>query len=229
MTKTWIKLDADQDFQLGGQLGQLAWEWARTLAAGELPASIDEEGLTPGLRKTACLARLAVTRHLAGKCDDLATADVLAATENGARIDDVAAAWGVSRQAAAKRWSYLLQGDQVAVVISRRSRVHYDQADPRGRYGEVGGTGQYDSDRGDWPVGSAVRDKARHAIIGVDGEARRAYQLDGWARSGAKWQFTGKALSPERVRELYDAGELPLRIGDPCPTRAGGAYRPLWF
>ena len=55
---------------------------------------------------------------------------------------EVAAAWGVSRQAAAKRWSHLLQGDRVAVVISRRARVHQDEADLRGSYGEAGGDQQ---------------------------------------------------------------------------------------
>ncbi len=67
-------------------------------------------------------------------------------------------------------------------------------------------------------------------IIGVDGTVRRIYRIDGWAPSGAKWQFDGTLLSPEEeVEKLYEAGDLPLRIGDPCPTRAGGAYRPLWF
>jgi hypothetical protein len=221
--------DIGQDTELGWQLGQLAWEWARTLTADELPASIDEEGITPGQRKTACLARLAATRHLTRKCDELAAADVLAAAENGASMEQVAAAWGVSRQAVAKRWGFLLQGERVAIVVSRRSRVHYDPADPRGRYGEVGGPDQYDSDRGDWLVGVAVRDRARHAIIGVDGAARRFYRIDSWEKSGAKWKFTGTALSPEEVEKLHETGDLPLQIGDPCPTRAGGAYRPLWF
>ena len=229
MTEMWLKPDTGQDIELGWQLGQLAWKWAHTLTAGELPGSTDEEGLAPGQRKTACLARLAATRHLARKCDELAASDALTAMENGAGMEEVAAAWGVSRQAAAKRWGHLLQGERVAVVISRRSRVHDDPADPRGRYGEVGGSGQYDSDRGDWFVGAAVRARARYAIIGVDGAMRRGYRIGSWAPSGAKWQFHGTALSPEEIEKLHEAGDIPLQIGDPCPTRAGGAYRPLWY
>lgn len=225
----WREPDHDQDSRLGWQLGQLAWEWARTLTAGEMPESIDQDDLAPGQRKTACLALLSATRHLTRKCDELATADVLAAMENGASMEEVAATWGISRQAAAKRWAYLVQGERVAAVISRRSRVHHDPADPRGSYGEVGGSGQYDSDRGDWGAGADVRARAQYAIIGVDGAVRRVYRIDGWAPSGAKWKFDGMLLPPEDVEELHEAGDLPVRIGDPCPTRAGGAYRPLWF
>jgi len=49
---------------------------------------------------------------------------------------------GRQQAGSGKRWSHLLQGDRVAVVISRRARVHQDEADLRGSYGEAGGDQQ---------------------------------------------------------------------------------------
>lgn len=76
-----------------------------------------------------------------------------------------------------------------------------------------------------------MREKARYAIVAVDGTVRRVYRPDPdrWTPSGAKWQFTGTTLPHEQVQELAGPGELPLRIGDPCPAKPGGACRPLWF
>jgi cell division protein FtsZ len=121
----------------------------------------------------------------------------------------------------------------VAIVISRRDRVRTGQQDLA--YGEVGGTGQYDSDRGVWPVGERVREMARYAIIAVDGTVRRVYRidLDGWRQdSPGKWEFRAirdRECTAAEIGAAYAAGDLPLRPGDECPTRAGGAYRPHWF
>jgi len=117
----------------------------------------------------------------------------------------------------------LLQGGRVAVVISRRARVHRDEADPRGSYGETGGDQQYDSDRGDWPAGAAVREKARDAIVAGGGTVRRVCRPDPdtWTPSGTKRQFTGTALPHERVQEL--AGPGNSRCGSAIPARPSRA------
>jgi hypothetical protein len=118
-------------------------------------------------------------------------------------------------------------------VISRRDRVRTGQQGPD--YGEVGGTGQYDSDRGVWPVGKRVREMARYAVIAVDGTVRRVYRIDpdGWRQdSPGKWEFRAihdRECTAAEIGAAYAAGDLPLRPGAECPTRAGGAYRPHWF
>lgn len=120
----------------------------------------------------------------------------------------------------------------MAVVISRRDRVRQDEADPQRTYGEVGGSGQYDSDRGVWPAGADVRANARYAIVAVDSTVRRVYEIDGWAPRAGKWEFTaagGRELTVGEIETAYSAGDLPLRPGDDCPTRRGGAYRPHRF
>ncbi|MFD5552261.1 hypothetical protein ACFWIA_00285 [Streptomyces sp. NPDC127068] len=148
---------------------------------------------------------------------------------------DVGDALGTSRQAAEQRFGHVRHGKKVAAVISRRGRVREDPADPRGAYGEVGDAGQYASDRGIWPIGKRVRAEAQYAIVAVDGLVRRVYELDpdGWSEvESSKWEFTAvgnRELTKDEIDAAYEAGNLPLRPGDDCPTRAGGAYRPHWF
>jgi hypothetical protein len=120
-----------------------------------------------------------------------------------------------------------------AVVISRRDRIHNDG---QGRtYGEVGGTSQYDSDRRVWRVGLDVRQTAEYSPVAVDGTVQRVYRIDrkSWHEvSPGYWEFRAvgdRKLTDAEIAAAYAAGDLPLRPGDACPTRAGGAYRPYWF
>ncbi|MFF3159549.1 hypothetical protein [Streptomyces sp. NPDC057910] len=38
-----------------------------------------------------------------------------------------------------------------------------------------------------------------------------------------------REMTPKQIDAAFAAGDLPMRPGDDCPTRAGGAYRPHWF
>jgi hypothetical protein len=120
-----------------------------------------------------------------------------------------------------------------AGVASRRDRTHDDG---NGRiYGETDGPGQYDSDRMEWRVGREVRQLAEYWIVAVDGTVRRVYRIDrkSWHEvSPGYWEFRAvgdRELTDAEIAAAYAAGDLPLRPGDACPTRAGGAYRPYWF
>lgn len=232
-------LTEDELSDVNYELGELAWRFARR-ASGLGPTDPPEHRRLPDLSDdqaaAARLATLAVLGQIQDSLRRLADGEAMAAFQHGADLADLAAALGVTRQAAESRWGYMRRaGDRVAVVISRRDRVHSDPTDSRGTYGEVGGADQYDSDRGPWPVGRSIRDAAEYAIIAVDGTVRRAYWLESWARHPDrpdKWIFTargGRALTDAEIDAAYAAGTLPLGLGDPCPTRAGGAYRPHWF
>ncbi|MEU3706976.1 hypothetical protein AB0E82_32320 [Streptomyces anulatus] len=219
-------------------LDDLAWTFAKRaagLAPDDQPAAVDDAGLSDDGIRAARLARAAVFKQIEGLTASRIRLDVGQALEHSATLDDVAAALGVSRQAVAKRFGDLRRGERVVVVISRRDRVREYPADSRVRVGEVGGPQQYDSDRGVWPAGRRVRAEARHAVVAVDGVVRRIYALDpdGWREAEpGKWEFTavgGRELDAADIAAAYGAGELPLRPGDSCPTRAGGAYRPCWF
>jgi hypothetical protein len=112
-------------------------------------------------------------------------------------------------------------------VVARRNRV-YD--DGQGRlYGEVGGPGQYDSDRMEWRVGRAVRQLAEYWIIGVDGPVRRVYRIDPstWRQvSPGYWEFLAvgnRECSDAEIASGYAAGDLPFRPG--TPARPGQAAR----
>ncbi|RPK55572.1 hypothetical protein EES42_41925 [Streptomyces sp. ADI95-17] len=65
------------------------------------------------------LARLRALKHHAGYVDLLTEQDALFALDHGADIEKIAEALGVTRQAVAKRWGHLRQGENVAVAISR--------------------------------------------------------------------------------------------------------------
>lgn len=160
-----------------------------------------------------------------------------AAFAHGATYNDLAEAADLTPQGARSRWPDFV-GDQVVVVISRRDRRHRAvPGDPRGMVGEVGGSAQYDSDRGWWRIGADVRTKARYAVIAVDETVRRVYEIDpdGWIQDPSEprlWQFSaigGQPLDYRDVRVLWDADALPFVIGGPCPTKPGGAYRPHRF
>jgi hypothetical protein len=183
--------------------------------------------------KNAHLAHLKVLADIRRETEISINGEVLEARRHGASTKEIAPALGITRQAADKRWGHAQDMERVAVVISRRDRVHDDG---QGRtYGEVGGPSQYDSDRLEWRVGEDVRNLARYAIIAVDGIVQRVYQIapEGWHQtSPGYWGFHAigdRARTDTEIDAAYAAGDLPLRPGDDCPTRAGGAYRPHWF
>lgn len=224
--------------RLGLALDELTWTWACDIAGLDAGNTSLDPGPDNGDDATQAtrLARLRVLKHVARHLDLLTEQTAGLALDHGADLDDIATALGVTRQAVRKRFGHLLRlGDSVAVVISRRDRVRHDPDDPRGAYGEIGGPDQYAADRGLWSVGRAVRDQADHAVVAVDGTVRRIYALDpdGWTEvSPGKWQFTAVGDQPmddASVRAGVAAGHIPLGIGDDCPTRIGGAYRPHWF
>ncbi|MBV7249293.1 hypothetical protein [Streptomyces sp. MW-W600-10] len=231
-------MTADDRGRLELTVDELTWTWARTLAGlGEEEAPLAPYDPDHGDERTQAvrLARLRVLKQLARHADLLTEQDALSLLDHGADVDDLAEALGVTRQAVTKRFGHVRQGDSVAVLISRRDRVREYADDPRGRVGEVGGTEQYDSDRGIWPVGKRVRAEARYVIVAVDGTVRRVYEIapDSWDEVEPRlWQFeavNGRELTAEEIDAAYQAGRLPLKPGADCPTRAGGAYRPHWF
>ncbi|MDN5919943.1 MAG: hypothetical protein L0I76_33405 [Pseudonocardia sp.] len=179
----------------------------------------------------AALGRAGLAVQVRDHADVIADEAVRDAIGRGAPPQFIASALGVTEQAVRKRWAAPLRGDkQVAVVISRRSKVR----DELGRtYGEVGGTQQYDSDRAWWYIGDEVMQEARYAIIAVDGVVERVYRLDpgGWERDpdSGKRAFSGRLCAPGEAQAALAAGDLPMGLGDACPTRRGGAYRPCWF
>lgn len=212
------------------ELGTLAWKFARIATGG----AAHDAGPGDDDIKNVHLARAAVLEILRRQTESSINDDVLTALRHGADAGEIAPALGITRQAVEKRWGYAQQGmDRVAVVISRRDRV---RADKQGRsYGEVGGVGQYDSDRGVWPIGKRVRELARYGIVAVDGAVQRVYRIDpdGWHQVlPGKWEFSAvssRECTAAEIDAACAAGDLPLRPGDDCPTRAGGAYRPHWF
>jgi hypothetical protein len=212
------------------ELDTLAWKFARLLKGG----GADDDRPGDDDIKNGHMARAAVLEVLRRQAEDSISDDVLTALRHGADAGDAALVLGITRQAVEKRWGHARQGlDRVAVVISRRDRV---RADDQGQsYGEVGGAGQYDSDRRVWPIGRHVRDLAHYAIVAVDGIVLRVYRIDpdGWHEAlPGKWEFRAindRECTATEINAAWAAGDLPLRPGDDCPTRAGGAYRPHWF
>lgn len=228
----------DEHFKMLDDIEELAWAWARRLAdlgPDDEPLNPRGSDLSDEQLKAARLALLGAQNLITKQFEAWMPETAFTAIEQGADFEEVAGVLGVSRQAVEKRWGYMRRGDRVAVVISRRDRVREYPDDPRTRVGEVGGDEQYESDRGMWPIGKTVRAKAQYAIVAVDGTVRRVYALDphGWSEPEPnKWQFTavdGRELTEKETAAAYEAGELPLKPGDDCPTRVGGAYRPHWF
>lgn len=231
-------LGVDDRRRLSLAVDELTWTWGRTLVGlGEEEPPLTSYDIDHGDERTQAvrLARLGVLKDLTRYVDLLIQQDTVFALDHGAEFDAIADALGITRQAVIKRWGAIRQGDKVAVVISRRDRVRHDADDPRGAYGEVGGDEQYDSDRGLWPVGKRVRAEAKYAIVAVDNTVRRIYEVapDSWEEVQPRlWQFAavgGRELAEQEIDAAYAAGKLPLRPGDDCLTRAGGAYRPHWF
>ncbi|WP_280393543.1 hypothetical protein [Nocardia brasiliensis] len=147
----------------------------------------------------------------------------VSALQSGARIADLAAAAGLTPQGASDRWAHLT-GDRIIVVISRNT--------PRNP-----SVNTYDHDRAWWRIGATVRELARYAVIAEGGTVQRVYELDpnNWTPNpadGKQWQFRAfrdHPLSADEVESLHQAGEIPYVLGSPCPTKAGGAYRPERF
>jgi hypothetical protein len=226
---TTRSLTAAEREALRTELHALAWKFAGPVTedCARTSSPGDDE------IKHSHLARLRVLAELRRETENSINGEVLEAGRHGASAREIAPALGITRQAADKRWGHAQDMERVAVVISRRDRV---RDDGQGRtYGEVGGPGQYDSDRLEWRVGEDVRSLARYAIIAVDGIVQRVYPIDteGWREiSPGYWAFRAigdRVCTDAEIDAAYAAGDLPLRPGDDCPTRAGGAYRPHWF
>lgn len=216
------------EHDIDGKILHTAWDWGRTSNPDLNHLNRPEDATTEDEHRDAHLMRLTGLDLIRRRMSELLDHDVAAAREFGASTDDLSAALGVTRQAIAKRWP--TPGNRVAVVISRRHRVR--QSDDGTQYGEVGGTGQYDADRGWFAVGAKVRDAAQYSIIAVDGIVDRTYEIDptSWITHDGKSQYSAKHGRPMTAAEIDAAGDsLPLRPGDKCGTRAGGSYRPNWF
>lgn len=234
-------LDAEARGRLSLDLDRLSWQWAERLAGTRAPDPLGA-GIDPGeavgddATQAVRLARLRVLRHASRHLGLLTDQTVGLLLEHGATVADLADASGVTAPAIRQRHrDYLRAGPRVAVVVSRRDRIRVDPDDPRGAYGEMTDPdARYAADRGWWHVGHAVRAAAAHAVVAVDGTVERVYALDpdGWTEHPdipGKWRFTGRLMTPDAVARAVADGHLPLGIGDPCPTRRGGAYRPVWY
>lgn len=108
-------------------------------------------------------------------------------------------------------------------VISRSGRA-YRQEDGR-VYGEVSPAEQRQADAGAWRVNGAIREDLLPMTVAVGGTVRRIHEVLDWEPNGKKWVANlGRELTNADLdREWPD---YPYRIGDDCPTRVGGAYRP---
>lgn len=109
-------------------------------------------------------------------------------------------------------------------VIARSGRSYVE--DDGRRYGELSGSEQRQADAGYWRVGQAVRSDLEPMTVSVKGTVVRILEVLGWEQDpGGKWVADlGRTLTDDDLdREFPD---YPYRLGDDCPTRAGGAYRP---
>lgn len=109
-------------------------------------------------------------------------------------------------------------------VISRSGRA-FQQEDGR-VYGEVSPEEQRQADAGSWKSNPGIRNDCLPLTIAVGGTVRRIYEVFSWEPDGGKkWVADlGKELSNADLDRDYP--EFPYRIGDDCPTRKGGAWRP---
>ncbi|MDN6148847.1 MAG: hypothetical protein L0I94_08420 [Yaniella sp.] len=116
--------------------------------------------------------------------------------------------------------------NRAVAVISRSGRA-YRQEDGR-VYGEVDSANQRQSDAGPWPANVAIRRDCLPITIAVGGQVRRVYEVHDWYRNGKKWSANlGREINNEILDRVYP--DFPYRIGDDCPTRRGGAYRPEYY
>ena len=111
-------------------------------------------------------------------------------------------------------------------VIARSGRAYRDRD---GRiYGETVPDEQRQADAGYWPVGAQVRAACAPMVVSVGGRVRRIYEVLDWHAVGGKWQATlGRRLTDRELSNEWPG--FPYRVGDPCPTRKGWAYRPEVF
>lgn len=108
-------------------------------------------------------------------------------------------------------------------VVSRSGRS-YRQDDGR-VYGEVTSAEQRQADAGAWRANAAIRAEALPLTIAVGGTVRRIYEVRAWSPDGKKWTADlGVELTGADLDRDYPG--FPYRVGDDCPTRGGGAYRP---
>lgn len=108
-------------------------------------------------------------------------------------------------------------------VISRSGRA-YQQPDGR-IYGEVSPAEQRQADAGSWRANAAIRADLLPLTVAVGGTVQRIYEVNDWHRDGKKWVADlGSELTNADLDSNYP--DFPYRVGDDCPTRGGGAYRP---
>lgn len=108
-------------------------------------------------------------------------------------------------------------------VVSRSGRS-YRQDDGR-VYGEVASAEQRQADAGAWRANAAIRAEALPLTIAVGGTVRRIYEVRTWSPDGKKWTADlGGELTSADLDRNYPG--FPYRVGDDCPTKGGGAYRP---
>lgn len=108
-------------------------------------------------------------------------------------------------------------------VVSRSGRAFRQK---NGRvYGEVSPVEQRQSDAGSWKSNPGIRADCLPLTIAVGGTVRRIYEVFAWKPDGKKWVADlGQELSNADLDR--DHPDFPYRIGDNCPTRKGGAWRP---
>lgn len=108
-------------------------------------------------------------------------------------------------------------------VISRSGRA-YRQDDGR-VYGEVSPSEQRQADAGAWRANAAIRADRLPLTIAVGGTVHRIYEVHDWHPEGKKWVADlGAELTNADLDRDYP--DFPYRLGNDCPTRQGGAYRP---
>lgn len=118
---------------------------------------------------------------------------------------------------------------RVLPVISRSGRTYKD--DDGRPYGEVDSQHQIQADAMYWGVGEAVRRDLEPMTIAVDGTVKRIREVTDWdyhAGTGKWIAKFGQSFVSEADNASLDSlyPDYPYRIGDDCPTRRGGAYRP---
>ena len=117
-------------------------------------------------------------------------------------------------------------GQRAIAVISRSGRT-YRQDDGR-TYGEVTPPKQKQADAGAWRVNARVREHCEPLTVAVAGTVKRIYEVHAWKPHGAKWTADlGDEMTNEDLDRNYP--DYPYRLGDDCPTRQGGAYRPEFY